>query len=265
MKHNLLGELSITAAIITLSACSGNQDEPAPSPSTIETPQEIDASNEDTTQPVESLEVPVDTDDAKSATLRSAEAHSHGDAELAIVLEGRFVTVEFDTPLYNVLGFEHSPDTDDQKATVKSAEAILGRGGDLFEFNNDADCVTKADMKTVTLFETSLESHDDHSSDHKHGHEEEGHEEKHDDHHDDETDGHEANEDAHGNDHSDTHKDVILQYEFECQKPKALSNVSVNLFEYFKELSEIDVTYLGPSVQRRIELTPNNNSMDMSQ
>lgn len=258
MKRNLTEKLLLTAAIITLSACSDKQDEPAPNPSTIETSQEIDASNEDTTQPVESLDVSVDTDDAKSATLRLAEAHTHGDAELAIVLEGRVVTVELDTPLYNVLGFEHSPDTDDQKATVKTAETILGRGGDLFEFNNDADCVIKADMKTVTLFETSLGSHDDHSSDHKHGHEEEGHEEEHDDHHDDETD-------AHDNDHSDTHKDVILQYEFECQKPKALSNVSVNLFEYFKELSEIDVTYLGPSVQRQIELTPNNNSMDMSQ
>lgn len=249
MKQRLLGKLLLAAAISSLVGCSGNHDDPDLNPSTIKTPQVLDTANEDADQSVENLDIQTETNDAKSTTVRSAEAHTHGGADLAIVLEGRVVTIELDTPLYNVLGFEHSPDTDEQKATVKTAEAILGRGGDLFEFNNNADCVIKAGMKNVTLFEKGSDS-DEHSHHHEH--------------HADE-DNHKESEHSHDHDHSDTHKDVILQYEFECQKPNALSRVSVNLFEYFNELSEIGVTYLGPSVQRQIELTPNNNSMDMSQ
>lgn len=262
MQQTLVEKLLLTAAVVIMTACSGNQDEPEPSLSTIETPREPDTSNEVTNLPVKSLDIQANINDTHSTAVRSAEAHTHGGADLAIVLEGRVVTVEFDTPLYNVLGFEHSPDTDEQKATVKTTEAILGRGGGLFEFNNNADCVIKPGVRTVTLFETALESHDDHSSDHKHEHEEEH---EHDGHHEDETEGHNHDHEADEHDDSATHKDVILQYEFECQKPNALTKMSVNLFEYFEELSEIDVTYLGPSVQRQIELTPNNNSMDMSQ
>ena len=53
----------------------------------------------------------------EGSEMRSAESHTHGDASLAMVLERTVFTVELDTPLYNLLGFEHEADTAAQKAT----------------------------------------------------------------------------------------------------------------------------------------------------
>jgi len=57
---------------------------------------------------------------------------------MAIVLDGRQLIIELDTPLYNVLGFEHAAETAAQKATVLRAETILSKSGDLFTFNSEA-------------------------------------------------------------------------------------------------------------------------------
>jgi len=185
---------------------------------------------------------------AATTTKRSAESHTHGDAELAVVLEGNVVTIELDTPLYNLLGFEHAPKTEAQKTTASRAEKNLGQGKGLFSFNQGAGCELISNIQDIHLFEheSREDEHDDHDDEHDDHHDEDHHEEHSEDAHDDET-----------------HKDVILQYEFQCQKPSSLSNVSVNLFEFFSELSEIDVTYLGPSTQRQVKMTQDNSQMDM--
>jgi len=51
------------------------------------------------------LKTPDDkTTDDNHSTIRSAESHVHGGAKLAIVSEGNNVTIEFETPIYNLLG-----------------------------------------------------------------------------------------------------------------------------------------------------------------
>ena len=178
---------------------------------------------------------------ATTTPKRSAESHTHGDAELAVVLEGNVVTIELDTPLYNLLGFEHAPKTEVQKTTASRAEKNLGQGEGFFIFNQGAGCELISNTQDIHLFE-----HESREDEHDNHHDEEHHEED--------------SEDAHD---EETHKDVILQYEFQCQEPSSLSNVSVNLFEFFSELSEIDVTYLGPSTQRQVKMTQDNSQMDM--
>lgn len=163
---------------------------------------------------------------------RSADSHTHGDAELAIVLEGDVVTVELESPLYNLVGFEHHPETADQKAKVKSTEEQLQKGEALFVFNAEAKCKLTSDSVSVELFG---EDHD---------------EDNHDDHEDD--------------DHDETHKDALLQYQFSCANATSLSNVSVNLFEFFEEMSDVDVTYLGPSTQKQVSMTRSNTEMKLS-
>ncbi|MEP1230721.1 MAG: DUF2796 domain-containing protein [Litorimonas sp.] len=177
-----------------------------------------------------------------SPAARSADAHSHGDAELAIVIEENVVTIELDSPIYNILGFEHAPETDAQKAALKQAEQKLGSSEALFTFNNKALCKALSRDVNVALFDT------------------ETHEEDHDDEdHDDEED-HDDTE-AHN---EDNHKDVILTYDFECQNPANLSNVNINLFEFFENLSEIDVTLLGPATQKQVILNPNQKQLDIT-
>ena len=184
---------------------------------------------------------------------RSADRHTHGDAELAVVLENQRVTIELDTPLYNVLGFEQAPMTDAQKASVKHAQTRLGRGAELFTFNRQADCKITTPDQSVRLFAT--DDHDDHDDDHEGDHE--GDHDDHEDEHEDEA--------AHNDHDEDTHRDVFLRYTFICKDVSALSNMSINLFDFFDELSEIGVTYLGPSSQTQLMLSRNKTKMDIIQ
>ena len=166
---------------------------------------------------------------------RSAEAHTHGTAELAIVLEKDIVTVEFDSPLYNILGFEHAPETEAQTKAVRQAELQLERSETLFKFNASANCVATSNDLHVALFDEKTHEDD-------HGHDE---------------------EDEHGHD-DDTHQDILLTYEFKCQNSAKLTNVRINLFEFFPELSDIDVIYLGPATQVQATVTRQQNQMDIT-
>ena len=202
------------------------------------------------------------TDDSKPQA-RSADAHSHGDAELAIVLEDDVVTIELDSPIHNILGFEHAPETEAQKAALKQAELQLERGEALFAFNDKAKCKTLSDNMHVSLFDSAEDEHghhddgDDHDDDDHHD----------DDHHDDDAEHKDAksHDDSSHDDHDeDTHKDVLLTYEFQCQSPAMLTNVNINLSEFFKELSEVDVTFLGPATQKQVTLNQNKTQMDIA-
>lgn len=220
-----------------LLACSDNHDHADTSP-----PQKNETSSTPATKNA-GVEAKSKTQAEVTPITRFADKHTHGDAELGIVLENGKVIIEFESPLYNILGFEHSPETDKQHITVARAEKQLSRGTELFIFNDEAGCGITSKNMAVKLFTGSEdnETHDDHDNNDQHSHEN-----KH--------QGHEEN----------THQDVFLSYEFTCQNPSSLSSVNINLFQFFEDLSDIDVTYLGPSAQKQVNLTRKNTQMDLS-
>lgn len=68
--------------------------------------------------------------------------HVHGVATLGIVIETGRVTVQLETPLDGLLGFERAPRTDAEKRRVEAAVATL-RGADaLFRFTPAAVCAS---------------------------------------------------------------------------------------------------------------------------
>ena len=68
--------------------------------------------------------------------------HVHGAATLGIVIETGRVTVQLDTPLDGLLGFERAPRTDAEKRRVEAAVSTL-RGADaLFRFTPAAGCTS---------------------------------------------------------------------------------------------------------------------------
>ena len=59
-------------------------------------------------------------------SVASAEqAHEHGVATLDVAVDGRTLTLQFESPLDNVVGFEHAPRTDKQRAALKNMEEKL--------------------------------------------------------------------------------------------------------------------------------------------
>ena len=193
--------------------------------------------------------------------MRQVGSHVHGAANLAIALDGSSLTIELESPYYNLVGFEHAPKTEEQKSSLKLAEAALSDAGSIFRFNEDAGCKPDS-AKSIKLMASSGHDHDDHDDHDTHEH----------DHHDHEDDHHHDDDHAHDGDHTDkddghedhNHKDASLTFNFTCQSPDNLEWVETGLFEAFENLEEIDFVYLGPTTQMSDTLTPSSGRTNLN-
>jgi hypothetical protein len=66
--------------------------------------------------------------------------HVHGTGELHVAVENNTLDIELRSPLENLLGFEHAPRTDAQRAAVKAMMAKLNRPESLFRLPKPASC-----------------------------------------------------------------------------------------------------------------------------
>lgn len=67
-------------------------------------------------------------------------AHQHGVARLEVAVDGPTLTIRLESPLDNLLGFEHAPRTDRQKQAAQDLLAALRRGDGLFAPTLAAGC-----------------------------------------------------------------------------------------------------------------------------
>ncbi|MEZ9682963.1 DUF2796 domain-containing protein, partial [Vibrio splendidus] len=145
----------------------------------------------------------VSTNVLANEEFRSHEAHVHGKVEVNIAQDGQELLVEVTAPGADVVGFEHAPETAEQKKVFEQAIAQLNKPEELFGFNN-ASCTLK--FKSVT--NTLEDDHDDHEGhDHAEGEHDdhEGHdhaEHDHDDHKDHDHAEHD-HDDHKGHDHAE--------------------------------------------------------------
>lgn len=63
----------------------------------------------------------------------TVEAHVHGEANLNIIIDGEQIVAEFISPLANLLGFEHEPETTEQKQAYKALQDSLSDYGFIFD------------------------------------------------------------------------------------------------------------------------------------
>jgi len=218
----------------------------------------------------------VSTNVLANEEFRSHSAHVHGQVEVNIAQDGQELLVEVTAPGADVVGFEHAPETAEQKKVFEQAIAQLNKPDELFSFNN-ASCTLK--FKSVT---NTLEGdHDDHEGhDHaEHGHDDhEGHDHKdhdhakhdHDDHkdhdhaehdHDDhkdhdhaehDHDDHEGHDhhDHEGHDHSEGgHGEFTVEYHYQCSDVAKLDTVSTQWFSKFSNTEKMTVNLLTDTAQ----------------
>ena len=67
---------------------------------------------------------------------RHHDAHVHGVAHLNAAVEGTNLHLEFTSPAANIVGFEHQPQTPEQKDGVRKAIEKLEDGSNLFRVSN---------------------------------------------------------------------------------------------------------------------------------
>lgn len=82
----------------------------------------------------------------------AAPAHQHGVATLDVGVEPARVTLDLDTPLDNLLGFEHAPRSDAERERADAVVKKLKAGEGLFRIDSAAGC----SLAKVTLTAPAL-------------------------------------------------------------------------------------------------------------
>lgn len=157
-----------------------------------------------------------------SSGVSAQHAHEHGLADFRVALEGPTLLVEFDSPLANLVGFEHAARSDTEKAAMADLEKTLRTPERLFALPAAAGCV----LKDVELELPGADDHDHHG--HKHDHD-------------------------HTHDHGDDHADAYAAWEFACKLPP--ESVEVTVLEAFPAIRVLRSETAGPRGQKaaRIE------------
>ncbi|MEH6525368.1 MAG: DUF2796 domain-containing protein [Sneathiella sp.] len=170
------------------------------------------------------------TSHAAETMPRQMDAHEHGHGELMMVHEGNNVMIELKLPGVDVVGFEHTPETEEQKNAVSEAIAKLRNAPEIFTLKEKAQC------RFVKVQASSPLARDDGDHDH---------DGKHDEKHDDAS--HEQHED-------EGHAEFRAEYHIHCEAPEHFRSLDVGLFRAFPSLEEIDYQILVPEGQYSGEL-----------
>jgi len=89
---------------------------------------------------------------APLAVLAQGHAHVHGVAKMDIAVEAKKITVGFESPLDNLVGFERAPRTDSERRRVDEAVARLRAGDQLFRFDPAAGCkLARVELSSAVL------------------------------------------------------------------------------------------------------------------
>jgi hypothetical protein len=156
---------------------------------------------------------------AAQADKRELGAHVHGKGNLAIAIEGSTVTMRLDIPGHDIVGFEHAPTTDEQKAAFETATQALKDGLALFGPTAAANCKL-VDAKV-----------------------------------DIEADDKDAKPDASKNEGESKHSDFNADYKFECGAVNRLSALTMTFFQRFKNAEALDVTIVTAKGQTTAGVT----------
>jgi len=192
------------------------------------------------------------------------EAHEHGRAIAEISYADNQLNVYLIIPAINVLGFEHTPNTQEEK---KIADAIIAKLSDpkhVLEINTACTVAS-------TYIEEGHEVGDDHEeheheSDHDQHHEDEDHhdehehESDHDQHHENEThhDEHQHeshHEHDHEGEHEPEHFNIEIEHEYDCQSNDEVM-LSFSIFKTLPTLEKLDIQYVSEEQQQLSTLTP---------
>ena len=153
-------------------------------------------------------------------------AHEHGAAQLNVVLDGKVLELQLESPAMNLVGFEHAAKSDADKAKVAAAHSQLEQPQALFGLNAGDCTISKQELESP-LFADHADTHE-----HKHDHD-------------------------HETSHDSEHSDIHAHYSLDCQKPEELKQLNLGeLFKRFPATEKIQVQLIGPNGQQGLELTP---------
>ncbi len=212
---------------------------------------------------------------AQAEEKRELGAHEHGVGNLNIAFEGQQVALELEAPGADIVGFEHHAESNEDRAKIDDAIALLARPLELFVLPAEARCV-------VSEARVSLEGEEEHEEHGGHGkHEEHEHHDdhaKHDDHaeHDDHAKHgdhakHSDHDDHHGHakheEHAEAegeHTEFHAEYLLNCAEPEAIDSIEFVYFERFENARELEVQMISDRGTQGFEVERSEPRLDLS-
>ena len=176
----------------------------------------------------------------KTLAQGSLEAHVHGKASLNFVLDDQSLFIEFESPAYNLVGFEHEPKDQIQQKEVQDSLSLLSRPRKVFGFSAQAGCLVESVSVTTTMAGVGKNTV---------GYEEEHHEEEHHDH----SDGDSTNKES--------HSEFSANYLMICSEPGKLRTIEFKLFKEFLGLKSVQVQWINGEGQGYIELNAESSKL----
>ena len=229
---------------------------------------------------------------------RTMDSHQHGLAELRLLLEEQRIEIEFESPAFNLVGFEHKASNPEEERLVRNVGAILASPAPLMSVKGGACSLdsSQVDVSSITgkgekhgheqADRHEIEAKHDHEDKHEHADEHEheaehdpgdkhehaeeheheaehNHEDKHE--HADEHE-HEAkhdHEDKHEHAHKSetSHADIFASYSFSCDNLGDLKYFQVNFFDIFSGLESVKGVWVSETSQGAAQLTDSNRRL----
>lgn len=143
-------------------------------------------------------------------------AHVHGAAKLEVAVDGADIQLHLESPLEGVLGFEHAPANDKERAAVAQMRKTLANGGALFAPTTAAQCKFVEGKLDAPLLEA----------------------------------GPAGKKGPHA-----VHGDLAADFRFTCAQPAKLTGVEVRLFEVFPKMRRIDAQVVSGKGQKALRLS----------
>ncbi|WP_197023745.1 DUF2796 domain-containing protein [Microbulbifer sp. HZ11] len=162
------------------------------------------------------------------------DAHVHGEAQLAIAVNGNELHIEFESPGANLVGFEHVPQNQKQEQALAVASGELAAPNQLLQFEGTECQLQSAEVKPP---HTDAGQHHAHHTGHT-----------------DHSDAHEI--------HS-THASFRAAYHYRCDNVAALDTINVVLFSRFREIHTINAQWLTATKQGATTLTAKSPKLQM--
>ena len=163
-------------------------------------------------------------------------AHEHGHAVLKLVQEGVKVVVHFQSPLDSIVGFEHEPETDEQRVALEKATRTVQVPENIVRL--PATCASDGEPEINVPYVG-----DDHGDDHGVADEHADHESAGED-----GDDHDADE------HAEVHADLEATFKYRCES--GIEWLEATAFATFGSLEEVELQAVGSEASVVETLTP---------
>ena len=138
--------------------------------------------------------------------------HVHGEAEMHVVLHGTELLIEIQSPLANLVGFEHSPKNRQQQEALDRMKAVLNDAHRVFELTAEAKCALKTVVLDSPVFAGKPAP-------------------------------------AKSAQKQDGHNELNAQYLFVCENPGSLKSIKVELFGLFPGMHSVRVQAINEGRQ----------------